>query len=194
MPISRETSGILNQGGHITGFEEIATERSLEIIPTVTISEEGRRVATLPSSASLTNPALVDAGRFVNKPVNSDFGVSVKLGITPNITLDFTANPDFAQVEADQPVVTANQRFPIFFAEKRPFFLEGIDIFQTSIRAVHTRAIIDPDYAVKLTGKHGRNTFGVLLASDNAPGDFRKQVAALQLQIVFVDEGHAHEA
>ncbi|HET9529087.1 MAG TPA: carbohydrate binding family 9 domain-containing protein, partial [Blastocatellia bacterium] len=51
MPISRETSGILNQGGHITGFEEIATERSLEIIPTVTISEEGRRVATLPSSA-----------------------------------------------------------------------------------------------------------------------------------------------
>jgi hypothetical protein len=88
------------------------------------------------------------------------------------VTLDFTVNPDFAQIEADQTVVTANQRFPIFFEEKRPFFLEGIDIFQTSLTPVHTRAIIDPDYAVKLTGKLGRYTFGLLLASDNAPGNF----------------------
>jgi hypothetical protein len=172
MPLARDTSGLLNQGGHITGLEEIAAERTLEIIPTLTLSEDGRRVRSLPASATATNPALFDPGRFVNSPVNSDFGVSVKLGITPNMTLDFTANPDFAQVEADQPVVTANQRFPIFFSEKRPFFLEGIDIFQTSIRAVHTRAIIDPDYAVKLTGKQGRNTIGILLASDNAPGSF----------------------
>src|SRR5437588_293685 len=82
---------------------------------------------------------------------------------------------DFAQVEADQTVVTANQRFPIFFEEKRPFFLEGIDIFQTPIQAVHTRAIVDPDIAVKLSGKRGRNTFGILLASDNAPGNFTKE-------------------
>jgi YD repeat-containing protein len=68
--------------------------------------------------------------------------------------------------------VTANQRFPIFFEEKRPFFLEGIDIFQTQLTAVHTRAIVDPDYAVKLSGKVDRNTFGVILASDNAPGNF----------------------
>src|SRR5262249_17467466 len=81
-------------------------------------------------------------------------------------------NPDFAQVEADQLVVTANQRFPIFFAEKRPFFLEGIDIFRTPITAVHTRAIVDPDIAVKTTGKMGRNTFGVMVASDNGPGNF----------------------
>src|SRR4029079_16118344 len=92
-----------------------------------------------------------------------------------NVTLTFTINPDFAQVEADQPVVTANQRFPIFFAEKRPFFLEGADIFQTPIQAVHTRTIIDPDYAVKLTGKTGRNSFGLLLASDNAPGDYSEE-------------------
>ena len=72
-------------------------------------------------------------------------------------------------VEADQTVVTANQRFPIFFDEKRPFFLEGIDIFKTPIRAVHTRAVVDPDIAVKLSGKRGKNTFGILLASDNAP-------------------------
>jgi hypothetical protein len=88
------------------------------------------------------------------------------------MTLDFAINPDFAQVEADQLVVTANQRFPIFFSEKRPFFLEGIDIFQTQISAVHTRTIVDPDVAVKLTGKSGRNTYGLLVASDNAPGNF----------------------
>ena len=87
------------------------------------------------------------------------------------MTLDFTYNPDFAQVEADATVVTANQRFPIFFEEKRPFFLEGKEIFETLISAVHTRTIVDPDYALKFTGKRGRNTFGVMLASDNAPGN-----------------------
>ena len=67
--------------------------------------------------------------------------------------------------------MTANQRFPIFFPEKRPFFLEGIDIFQTPILAVHTRTIVDPDIAVKLSGKQGQNTFGLMLASDNGPGN-----------------------
>jgi uncharacterized protein DUF5916/cellulose/xylan binding protein with CBM9 domain len=167
MPISRDKSSFLGQEGHITGLEGIATERTLEIIPTLTISESGRRVRTLPVTTSFNDP-----GRFINSPAVADAGVSVKFGITPTVTLDFTANPDFAQVEADQTVVTANQRFPIFFGEKRPFFLEGIDIFQTPIQAVHTRAIVDPDYAVKLTGKQGRNTFGLLMASDNAPGSF----------------------
>lgn len=68
-------------------------------------------------------------------------------------------------------VVTANQRFPIFFPEKRPFFLEGIDIFSTPITAVHTRAIVDPDVAVKTTGKLGRTSFGLIAASDNGPGN-----------------------
>jgi hypothetical protein len=115
---------------------------------------------------------MLDPGRMVNEPIKFDPGLTGKYTITPNITLDFAINPDFAQVEADQLVVTANQRFPIFFSEKRPFFLEGIDIFNTAIAAVHTRTIVDPDYAVKLTGKVGRNTFGLLAASDNAPGNF----------------------
>ena len=80
----------------------------------------------------------------------------------------FTANPDFAQVEADQLVLTVNQRFPIFYDEKRPFFLEGIDTFQTPITIIHTRTIVDPGYAVKLTGKHGGTTLGVLCAADGA--------------------------
>jgi hypothetical protein len=172
MPISREESSLLNQAGHITGLEGISTERTLEIIPTLTVSETGMRVRTLSIAAVNADPSLRDPGRFVNPAANLDPGLTVKFGITPTVTLDFTANPDFAQVEADQPVLTANQRFPIFFEEKRPFFLEGADIFQTPLQAVHTRTIIDPDYAVKLSGKQGRNSFGLLLASDNAPGEF----------------------
>ena len=89
--------------------------------------------------------------------------------------MDFAYNPDFAQVEADAPVITTNQRFPIFFEEKRPFFLERIDIFRTEMNVVNTRSIVDPDYAVKLTGKRGKNTFGVMLASDNAPGNYSEE-------------------
>ena len=69
-----------------------------------------------------------------------DPGLTGKYTLTPTVTLDFAVNPDFAQVESDQLVVTANQRFPIFFPEKRPFFLEGIDIFSTQIAAVHTQS------------------------------------------------------
>src|SRR5262245_42756197 len=134
MPISRDISGTMNQAGQITGLEGISTERTFEIIPSLTLTKTGKRVPNLPLSVSASNPGLVDDGRFVNKPVKFDPGISMKVGLTPTVVLDFTANPDFAQVEADQPVVTANQRFPIFFAEKRPFFLEGIDIFGTPIR------------------------------------------------------------
>lgn len=172
MPVSRDKSGSLNQNGHVTGLEGISTERTLEIIPTLTLSETGRRVRTFSVAAVNSDPALYDPGRFVNRPVEFDPGLNLKFGITPTITLDVTANPDFAQVEADQPVLTANERFPIFFSEKRPFFLEGADIFETPLQAVHTRTIIDPDYAMKLSGKIGRNSFGLLLASDNAPGNF----------------------
>src|SRR5882672_1393136 len=175
MPNSRDISSQLIQEGHITGLENISTERTLEVIPSVTVSETGKRVNALTLAQVAANPALLDPGRTLNEPLKFDLGVTAKYSLTPTITLDLAINPDFAQVEADQTVVTANQRFPIFFEEKRPFFLEGIDIFQTPIQAVHTRAIVDPDIAVKLSGKRGRNTFGVLLASDNAPGNFTKE-------------------
>jgi hypothetical protein len=172
MPVSRDKVGTLNQHGQITGFENIDTERTLEMIPSVTLLSSGRRVPTLPVSPTLTDPTLSDPGRFVTTPVDTDWGLTLKFSITPNMTLDAAFNPDFAQVEADEPVITANQRFPIFFSEKRPFFLEGIDIFNTPILAVHTRAIVDPDYAFKITGKEGRTSFGLMLASDNAPGNY----------------------
>jgi hypothetical protein len=175
MPIMRSKSGFLSQEGHITGLENISTERTLEIVPSLTLSETGKRLRTLPAAMIDANPALRDPGRFVNGPIKFEPGLTAKLGLTPTVTLDLAINPDFAQVEADATVVTANQRFPIFFEEKRSFFLEGIDIFQTSMNAVNTRAIVDPDIAVKLSGKRGRNSFGIMLASDNAPGNFSRE-------------------
>ncbi|HVS80281.1 MAG TPA: DUF5916 domain-containing protein [Pyrinomonadaceae bacterium] len=169
MPLDRDKSSTLAQEGHLSGLEGISTERTLELIPSLTLSETGKRKGTL--TPAQLNTGLLDPGRFVNEPIKFDPGLTGKFTITPNVTLDFAVNPDFAQVESDQLVVTANQRFPIFFAEKRPFFLEGVDIFNTQIAAVHTRAIVDPDVAIKLTGKVNRNTFGLLVASDNGPGN-----------------------
>ena len=171
MPFSRSISSNLSQEGHITGLEGIAIERTIELIPSITLSESSRFVRTFGVFPN-TAPAAGDVGRFVNEPVALDAGLTAKFIPSSAVTVDLAINPDFAQVEADQLVVTANQRFPIFFAEKRPFFLEGIDIFRTPITAVHTRAIVDPDIAVKTTGKMGRNTFGVMVASDNGPGNF----------------------
>src|SRR5713226_241634 len=188
MPVSRDRSGQLNQEGRITSPENIFTERTLEIIPSITLSETGRRVRSLPISALRNDPSLRDPGRFVNEPLKFDPGVTVKFAITPTVVLDLAVNPDFAQVEADERVVTANQRFPIFFEEKRPFFLEGIDIFRTPLTVVHTRAIIDPDIAVKLSGKRGRNTFGLLLASDNAPGSFNAEERLDPANFRFLDK------
>ena len=169
MPLSRDISSWLSQEGHLAGLEGISTERTLELIPSLTVSETGKRKGTL--TTAQINAKMLDPGHFVNEPVKLDPGLTGKYTITPTITLDFALNPDFAQVESDQLVIRANQRFPIFFPEKRPFFLEGIDIFQTQISAVHTRAIVDPDFAVKLSGKLNRNTFGLLVASDNNPGN-----------------------
>jgi Domain of unknown function (DUF5916) len=101
--------------------------------------------------------------------------VTAKFVASSSITLDLAVNPDFAQVEADSPIITTNQRFPIFFAEKRPFFLEGKEIFETPPVAVHTRSIVDPDLALKLSGKRGRNTYGVMYASDNGPGNLSRE-------------------
>src|SRR2546430_1287137 len=169
MPLNRDNSSWLAQEGHLSGLEGISTERTLELIPSLTLSETGKRKATL-SPAQLA-AGMLDPGRMVNDPIKFDPGLTGKYSITPNVTLDFAVNPDFAQVESDQLVVTANQRFPIFFPEKRPFFLEGTDVFSTLVSAVNTRSIIDPDVAVKLSGKKGRNAFGLLVASDNGPGN-----------------------
>ena len=106
-----------------------------------------------------------------------DVGFGGKIGLGPTITFDATVNPDFSQVESDAFQVEVNQRFPTFFGEKRPFFMEGAGIFalagsgngDNSLRtAVHTRRIVDPIFGAKLTGSAGRVTFGTLSSIDQA--------------------------
>ena len=181
LPDDRNVSGFLIKHGKITGLDEIKYERTLEIAPSITISESGVRKRTLFSGQfggvgrydPIFNPiGLRDPGRFVNDPIKQDIGLNLKYTISPNMTLDAAINPDYAEIEADAPVVTANQRFPIFFEEKRPFFLEGKDIFDSPLSLFYSRTIVDPDVAVKLTGKSGKTTYGFLGASDNAPGNY----------------------
>ena len=180
LPDDRNVSGFLIKHGKITGLDGIKYERTLEVAPSVTLSESGVRKRTIPISTAnangfdqIFNPiGLQDPGRWVNDPIKADLGLNLKYTISPNVTLDAAINPDYAEIEADAPVVTANQRFPIFFEEKRPFFLEGKDIFNTPIALFYSRTIIDPDVALKLTGKTGRTSFGFLAASDNAPGNY----------------------
>ncbi|MEQ1606810.1 MAG: DUF5916 domain-containing protein [Pyrinomonadaceae bacterium] len=162
LPEDRNVSGFLTQHGKISGLDDIKYERTLEIVPSVTLSETGSRVQANE----------VPGGRFVNQPVKKQIGVNLKYTINPSVTLDLALNPDFAEIEADAPVVTANQRFPIFFQEKRPFFLEGADIFNSPLQVFYSRNIVDPDVALKLTGKLGKTSFGILAASDNAPGNY----------------------
>ncbi|MEP7038307.1 MAG: DUF5916 domain-containing protein, partial [Acidobacteriota bacterium] len=153
MPDDRNISGQLIKYGKISGLDEIKTERTLEVVPSITVSESGNRRRTFFRSEvnNLPPGAIIDPGRFLNEGIHKDIGVNLKYSITPNVTLDAAYNPDFAEIEADAPVVTANQRFPIFFQEKRPFFLEGADIFESPLRVFYSRTIVDPDIAAKLT-------------------------------------------
>jgi len=155
-PISRSVPGFLTQMGVIHGMTGLSTSRNIEILPTATAAQ----------IASLDR----DTGRFGSGNVDPDFGVNFKYGITTNLTADFTYNPDFSQIEADRPQVEVNQRFPLFYREQRPFFLEGQEIFNTEVNLVHTRTIVDPRLGAKLTGKVRNTTFGLLIANDDAPG------------------------
>lgn len=172
LPEDRNVSGLLIKHGKITGLDDVKYERTLEVVPSITLSETGSRVQANE----------IAAGRFVNQPIKPQIGVTLKYTLTPSITLDAAINPDFAEIEADAPVVTANQRFPIFFQEKRPFFLEGADIFNSPLQVFYSRNIVDPDFAVKLSGKTGPTSFGFLAASDNAPGNYSPDERTLNAQ------------
>ena len=124
-----------------------------EIVPTLTASQ-----------VKTTDDPGIDPLRSAD--TETEAGVSVRWGITPDLTANLAINPDFSQVEADAAQLDVNNQFALFFPEKRPFFLEGADYFRTPIRAVFTRTVADPSVGTKLTGKRGNNTFGVFVAQD----------------------------
>lgn len=149
----RNVNCYLCQFQKLHGLEHAEPGRDLEIVPTLTALQ-----------ASTTESAGVEPLR--SGDTNAEVGLSVRWGITPDLTANLAINPDFSQVEADVAQLDANNQFALFFPEKRPFFLEGADYFRTPVRAVFTRTVADPSVGTKLTGKRGNNTFGVFVAQD----------------------------
>src|SRR5438132_8651236 len=150
-------------------FDELHQPRLLEVIPSATLS----RYQTRDAASAWNNPRS-----------KGELGASVKYGVTSTVTLEGTVNPDFSQVESDAFEVEVNNRFPIFFSEKRPFFMEGLGLFNlagtggdANMRtAVHTRRIIDPSAGLKLTGTAGRQSFAVLSSGDTSPAGTAQRV------------------
>ena len=142
------------QQAKLIGFEDVDPGRNLEITPTLTSVQTSTR-EDFPNGPLETSDPDVEPGLTVN------------WGMTTNMTLAATLNPDFSQVEADVVELDINREFAIFFPERRPFFLEGSDYFDTQFRAVYTRTLADPDWGLKLTGKEGKNALGAFVARDS---------------------------
>jgi hypothetical protein len=147
---------VVCQFQELTGFQGMETGRNLEVAPTLTgnLSEERQGFPDQPD------------GRFESSAEDLEPGVSARWGVTPNVALNLTVNPDFSQVEADAAQLDVNTRFALFFPEKRPFFLEGADFFETQFSLVFTRTVADPVAGLKVTGKQDAHAFGAFFAED----------------------------
>ena len=149
-PVMRGNSRFLSQSGRLVGLHDLKRGLVLEMTPTATDRLDG-----LPDA---------QGGRQYNQ--KADFGADVRWGISQNLTLNGTVNPDFSQVEADVGQVTLNERFALFYPEKRPFFLDGLELFDTPGQLIYTRRIGNPDAGLKLAGKIGKVNVAALTALD----------------------------
>ena len=141
------------QLGYIRGIEGVSPGRSIEILPAFTGSQ----------SASYAGPgAGLDNGRLITEP-----SLNVKYGITSELTVDATINPDFSQIESDAAQIDVNSAFALSFPERRAFFQEGADLYDTQYDVVYTRSINDPTAAAKLSGRVGSWSLGYIAARDN---------------------------
>lgn len=139
--------------------------------------KKGLNLEILPNFTYSTDKEKQDDGDWGENETSQNIGIALKYGITSSITAEATIYPDFSQVESDVFQVEVNQRYPIFYSEKRPFFMEGMNVFDFStimdglmIAPVHTRRILDPGWAAKLSGTAGKMNFAFLAANDRAPG------------------------
>ena len=154
--VRRANASFIGQEGAIAGLHDLRHGVTVEAQPFVTATANGSRV-----------PA---TGEFDREDVDPDAGLNLRLGFT-SYALDATLNPDFSQVESDEGQVTVNERFALFFPEKRPFFLEGIELFGTPQALVYTRRIVDPKAGAKFTGKFGQLGIAHLTALDETGED-----------------------
>ncbi|HEX9834081.1 MAG TPA: DUF5916 domain-containing protein, partial [Mycobacterium sp.] len=147
-------SSFLAQSGQLLDLEGLRTGRAIDVVPTMTSRVDG-------TTGSGT------AGNWDYDGGSPEFGGNVRWGVTPNLTFNATANPDFSQVEADAGQFTFDPRQAVFFGERRPFFLDGIEQFQAPSNLIYTRRIVQPVVATKLTGKTLGTQIGLLAAIDD---------------------------
>jgi len=107
---------------------------------------------------------------FSSRHLEGTAGGEVKAILKDSIIFDATINPDFSDVESDQPQFTVNQRYPVYFPELRPFFLENANYFVTPITLVYTRNIVHPEYGGRVTGKMHHTNMGLFAIDDREPG------------------------
>jgi hypothetical protein len=157
--LSPQIEGELPQEADMHGLSNISPGRNIQLVP-YAFGRSYRALDTL-------DPA---DPHFVSETFDPTAGIDGKMVIKDSFVLDVTANPDFSQVESDEPQITLNRRFEVFFEEKRPFFLENANFFRTPIDLFFTRRIVDPQFGVRLTGKKGPWALGTLFADDEAPG------------------------
>lgn len=150
-PAVRASANFLAQSGTLTGLRDMRRGLVLEMTPTITSRLDGSRAVP----GSWTYDGAVEAGG------------DVRWGIRQNLTLNGTVNPDFSQVEADVGQVTLNERFALFYPEKRPFFLDGIELFDTPSQLIYTRRIAAPVVGAKFAGKIGGTNIAALTALDD---------------------------
>ncbi|MEO8033988.1 MAG: DUF5916 domain-containing protein [Acidobacteriota bacterium] len=143
--------------GKVDGFEHLPAGGHIVVAPYVTARLNGE------SRDGLGSP-------LGYSPAHGDGGLDIKWNPNAVTAVDGTLNPDFSQVESDTAAISTNERFAIFFPEKRPFFLEGVELFSTPIQAVYTRTITSPRWGLRSTGKVGSNAYTLLVAEDRGGG------------------------
>ena len=151
-PTKRDAASYLGQSGSLQGLKDLHRGVVLDVTPVVTSS-----VAGAPGTS----------GGWDYRGGSPRFGADVRWGISPDLTANGTVRPDFSQVESDAGKVAFDPRSALFFDEKRPFFLDGMELFSTAKNLVYTRRIVEPVAAAKLSGKISGTSIGVLAAVDD---------------------------
>jgi hypothetical protein len=155
--IPRGASCFVCNAARLEGLEGLPTGGHWTAAPYLAASQSETPRAGLGSPLESDDPEL-------------EVGLDGKWVPSPDHVFDATVNPDFSQIESDTAQIGANERFALFFAEKRPFFLESVDLFATPIQAVYTRTITHPDWGVRGTGRFGRTSYTALLTRDDGGG------------------------
>ena len=157
--VSLKVEGRLGQAATLSGLEGISPGHDIELIPYGVM-----RAFRALDTRDFTDPY------FQKATAQGQPGMDAKFVIHDHFVVDMTANPDFSQVESEDPQITVNQRYAVYFPEKRPFFLENEDFFRTPLDLFFTRSIGDPSAGIRLTGKDGPYSVGLMAADDRSPG------------------------